>query len=326
MEKIIRIIFLIYPGFELLDLSGPAAVFSHANSLSRKIKYQVLIGSANGGLVNCSFGASLETVRIDTIRFSTSDTVLVVGAEEVALRGAMKDVFLRKSIQHASKSAARYGSVCVGAFLLGKAGLLDAKRAATHWMGNRKLQTVFTNAQIETDALYVNDGRLWTSAGASSGIDMALAMLEQDQGSQLMAQVAKQLVVYAHRPGHQTQFSTTLIAQSAADGRFSDLASWLENQVGRNITVADMAAQANLTERSFYRKFTASMGKTPASYFEDLRLQRAKLFLEAHEAVKVVAEKVGYQSESAFRSAFRRHFGITPGHHNLMHSAPSSKI
>jgi transcriptional regulator GlxA family with amidase domain len=319
-----RLIFLIYPGFELLDLSGPAAVFSHANAVLRRSAYQVLAASSEGGVIASSCGVRVESIAFDALRFTSADTVLVMGAEEAALKkeikNAQKDASLVKTIQRAAKSAGRYGSVCVGTFLLGAAGLLEGKRAATHWAGNAKLQSVFAAAQVEPDALYVNDGRLWTSAGATSGIDMALAMLELDHGSSLMAQVPKQLVVYARRPGYQSQFSTTLVAQGTADGVFAELATWLEERVGQAVTVAEMAAQVSMSERSFYRKFIAATGHTPSSYFESISLQRAKLYLEANEAIKVVAAKVGYRSESAFRSAFRKRFGVTPRHHVSMHA------
>jgi transcriptional regulator GlxA family with amidase domain len=324
MTKSTRIIFLIYPSFELLDMSGPAAVFSHANALLSRSVYQVLVASSEGGAIASSCGVRVESIAVDALRFTGTDTVLVMGAEEVALRKAITDASLVKTIQRAAKSAGRYGSVCVGTFLLGAAGLLEGKRAATHWAGNAKLQSVFAAAQVEPDALYVNDGRLWTSAGATSGIDMALAMLEQDHGSSIMAQVAKQLVVYARRPGYQSQFSTTLVTQGAADGVFGELAAWLEERVGEPVTVAEMAAQVSMSERSFHRKFIAATERTPANYFEDICLQRAKLYLEANEAVKIVAAKVGYRSESAFRIAFRKRFGVTPRHHVLMHASVNS--
>lgn len=315
-----RIIFVIFPGFELLDLSGPAAVFTHANMfLDAREQYEICCASRGAGLVACSVGASISSVEFASLKLMKSDTVLALGAEEVYLRAALRDQAIVELLQRAARRSGRYGSVCVGAYLLGAAGLLDGVKATTHWEGCAKLQKMYPSAQIEDDALYVNDGNLWTSAGASAGIDMALAMLEADHGSKLMGQVAKRLVVYAHRPGYQSQFSTLLDAQSAADGQFSEFVVWLASQVGTALTVPDMAERVGMSERTFHRKFTLATGVTPAKYFEELCLQRAKVLLEAGEVVKQVATKVGFQSESAFRASFRSRFGITPRHHVLMH-------
>jgi transcriptional regulator GlxA family with amidase domain len=319
-----RTVFLAYDGFELLDLSGPAAVFSTANILARKPLYEVVVASPSGGNVASGCGLEVVTSSCAKLAIGRRDTVLVMGAYERNLVAATENVVLTKVARHASKHAERFGSVCSGTFVLAAAGLLAGKRVATHWAACSRLSAAFKEATVEADALYVVDGRLWTSAGVTTGIDMALAMLERDHGSRLMGLVAKQLVVYSHRPGHQSQFSAVLDAQSVADGTFSDLVIWIESKVGESIRVSDMARQAGMSERTFHRKFTAMIGVTPFKFLDGLRLERAKRYLETNDPVKAVAARVGFASESAFRSAFRARFGITPAHHARMHSGAST--
>jgi transcriptional regulator GlxA family with amidase domain len=321
MSQARRIVFIVYDGFELLDLSGPAAVYSTANALTGEKLYKMITGSAAGGGVASHCGITVATSRSQRLRIGKADTVLVTGAYGYALRVAMRNKQIANLLNNASIQAERFGSVCSGAFLLGAAGLLEGKRVATHWSACARLRTAFDGAAVESNALYVVDGRLWTSAGVTTGIDMALAMLARDHGSRLMGLVAKQLVVYAHRPGHQSQFSALLAAQSTADGAFSDLSVWLESKLGEPIKVADMARRVAMSERTFHRKFAAATGVTPSKYVESLRLERAKRYLELNERVKAVAARVGFKSESAFRTAFRAQFGITPRHHSRMHAA-----
>lgn len=321
--KLRRIIFLTYDGFELLDLSGPAAVFSHANFFTEQHAYCVVVASLAGGLIRSQSGLSIDTLSLKSIKLHHDDTVLVMGAEQLDLLAALKQTELLRYLQNAAKKAERYGSICAGTFVLAHAGLIDEKCVSTHWQASAQLAKLYPQAQVHEQALYSIDGNLWTSAGASTGIDMALAMVEQDHGSTVMGDVAKKLVLYAKRPGYQSQFSQVLQAQTDADGHFSDLIIWLQEHLNTAIRVADMAQQCGMSERNFHRKFTEQLGITPAKLVENLRLERAKILLEANLAPKVVAQKIGFQSESAFRSAFRSRFGITPNHHRTMQKTSS---
>jgi transcriptional regulator GlxA family with amidase domain len=318
MTKSRRIVFLAYDGFELLDLSGPSAVFSTANILSRSPLYETLVASPRGGRVASSCGVCVDTRPCAGLRFRAGDTVLAMGAYAGPLGEAMASRTLLSALKRASKAADRYGSVCAGTFLLGEAGLLSGRRAVTHWRGCAILAERYPDATVEADALYVVDDRLWTSAGVATAIDMALCMLERDHGARLMGMVARQLVVYAHRPGNQSQFSALLEAQSAADSVFSDVVAWLARNPDKPLRVADMAAKARMSERTFHRRFTEATGLGPAKYFERMRLETAKRYLEAGQPAKTVAARVGYASESAFRSAFAARFGVTPAHHQRM--------
>lgn len=320
-----RIIFLVYDGFQLLDLSGPASVFSTANTLSRVIAYKIEVASSNGGMICSSAGPAVLTQATQRVPVSSRDTVLVMGAEPKALSSAMADTPGVSWLRKASKFATRYGSVCTGTFVLAAAGLLDGRRATTHWAGCKQLSKLYPSVYVEPDALYIVDDRLWTSAGVTTGIDMALAMVEDDLGATLMGQVAKQLVVYAHRPGNQSQFSTLLDAQVAAGDAFSDVIAWIETHLDQPIKVDDMAQQASMSERTFYRKFTDSMGITPSKYLEGARLERAKQLLETNMPVKTVAGAVGFRSEAGFRSAFEMRFDVSPSLHRVMHARRDSR-
>jgi transcriptional regulator GlxA family with amidase domain len=320
-----RIVFLVYPGFELLDLSGPAAVFSTFNALRSTAFYELVVASPRGGSVASNFGMAVSSVNCRRIAFGPADTVLAMGAYGRRLVAAMRSTVIARTLGAAALHAERIGSVCTGAFVLGAAGLLVGKRVATHWAGAARLAAAYAHARVAAEALFVVDGRLWTSAGISTGIDMALAMLERDHGTRLMGRVARQLVVYACRPGHQSQFSAAPEARVAADRTFARLADWLEARLGDPITVGDMAARAGMSERTFHRRFSAATGVTPSKFLDGLRLERAKRLLETRQPVKAVAPQVGFQSESAFRSAFAARFGITPTHHARMHARPGPR-
>ncbi len=315
-----RILFLLYDGFELLDMAGPATVFSTANALSRRRLYDV-ITLAPAASVQSSGGLACAATPMKGYRFSTVDTVLAMGAHAAPLQRAMADPAIAALMRRAAARAERFGSVCSGAFLLAAAGLLDGRRATTHWDGCAPFRAAFPNVKLEPDALYVEDGALWTSAGVTTGVDMALAMLARDHGATLMGKVAKYLVVYAHRPGHQSQFSGVIDAQTRQHGQFTDLIAWMAEHLDRPLTVADMAARAGMSTRTFWRQFAAATGDTPGRCLETLRLDRARMALEAGEPVKVVASRVGFRSEAAFRALFTDRIGVPPSHYARMHAS-----
>lgn len=317
-----RIIFLTYRGAELLDMSGPAGVFSTAGRLDPQARYQVITASSRGGLVPHSCETAIDTVRIDSLAITHRDTVLVLGGYTRSVAKAASDDTLIRALRHASQRAGRYGSICTGAFLLSAAGLLTGRQAATHWAAKQRLERANPDARVDGNRLYVTDGQLWTSAGVTTGIDMALAMLETDHGPALKAKVARQLVVYSHRPGNQSQFSDLLEAQSRSNAAFEGLVDWLSLHLSRAVKVNEMAERANMSPRSFQRKFTAAFGLSPARFHEQLRLDKARDLIEAGEQVKAVISKVGFQSPSAFRSAFKDRFGITPRHCAQMTGKP----
>ncbi len=315
MNKQRRIVFLTYSGFELMDLSGPMSVFTTANDLLGEQHYEIVTASSRGGQVHCAGGITISSTPLYKITIASTDTVLIVGAQRDRLLAAMSQKSLQLKLHEASKKAKRYGSVCSGAFVLAAAGLLDGKHCATHWAGYEDLTNNYTKTSVDRDALYVNDGRLWTSAGVTTGIDMALSMLAEDHGASIMGKVAKTLVVYAHRPGHQSQFSELLELQTASNGEFAALADWLQNTLDQPLKVSDMAQRMIMSERTFQRKFTLALGTTPAKFLENLRLDHAKQMIEAGQAIKAATISAGYRSQAAFRTAFKTRYGITPSQH-----------
>jgi len=320
MRKPERIIFITYPNAQLLDLTGPASVYSLATRLGAKVNYECIIASEKGGLVIHNSGISVASVRLKSLRFQASDSVFIVGGTLSAIEKTIASSVIRSSLQKAAKIAKRYGSICTGTFFLGAAGLLDGKRATTHWSAHRELQDRFRNSDVDSNALYVADGKMWTSAGVTTGIDMALAIIEADNGNILKAKVAKRLVVYSHRPGNQTQFSQVLLAQTRTEEHFSGLVEWLMKQITQPPRVEEMAEFVGMSSRSFHRKFTDLLDVSPGKFMERIRLDHARQLIEAGELGKSVAHKIGFKSDSAFRSAFKLTYGVTPSHYAVMHS------
>lgn len=314
-----HIVLVVYDGFELLDMSGPASVFHMADKVCGRNAYDIVVASAHGGRVACNSGIVVDTEALGGLRLTGRHTVLMVGADEDARLDALADTDLLAFMRRAETAAGRYGSVCTGAFIVAATGLLDGRSVATHWREADKLQQAHPDVNVDPDRLYIRDDKAWSSAGISSGVDMALAMVEEDFGPAVMSRVARRLVVYAHRPGTQAQFSALLETQSAVSDRFGALVAWIGETLDRPISVREMAAQAGMSERSFYRRFTAAVGTTPSKFLERLRLDRAKQLLESGAAVKSVPAQIGFQSESGFRAAFEARFQVSPSHHKRMH-------
>ena len=307
-----RIYFVVYPGFEILDLSGPSSVFSAANMITGRTIYQVEVVSADGGPITCAAGPILLSRAIAEVAPGPKDTLFVVGAEQEALDRVMADESLKNWLVATVPAVQRFGSFCLGSFVLANAGLLDERSAVTHWAACRQLSDDFPRVELEPESLYVKDRKVWTSAGVTTGIDMALAMIEEDLGRGTMGEVARRLVIYAHRPGNQTQRSPVLDTQVLAGETFPGLIAWLDAHLHEQIRVEDMAAWANMSERNFYRKFTDKIGMTPSKYLEGLRLERGKQYLEAGVPLKAVVQAVGFRAESAFRTAFQTRFDQSP--------------
>lgn len=320
MPKSQRIIFVTYPGAEILDITGPSSVFSTADRISNTARYRCIIASAHGGLVPHSGGITLDTRALHTLRLQPQDTLLVPGGSRASIEQAISEGIICPLMAAAADKVKRYGSVCTGTFLLGAAGLLDGKNATTHWAARKALGQLYATSRIDFDSLYVQHDRLWSSAGVSTGIDMALAMLAQDHDYLIRSKVAKLLVVYSHRPGRQSQFSQLLAAQTRVDEHFNGLVDWLVENLQRPPKVEAMARFVSMSPRSFSRKFKLLFDISPGKFLEQLRLDQARQLLECGEQTKTVAHRIGFNSEAAFRSAFREAFGVTPGHYAQMHA------
>ncbi len=238
--------------------------------------------------------------------------MLVAGGEEAAVSAMTKDVVARRWILRTAEVCARLGSVCSGAFVLAAHGLLDGKRVTTHWAGTEILAKTFPRLKVDPDALYIEDGRVWTSAGVTTGIDMALALVERDVSPGVAAAVAQRLVLYARRPGFQSQFSPLLHAQVRADMPFRELIDWIHEHLRERLGVEDLAERVRQSPRNFHRRFSAATGQSPAHFVETLRLERARSLLAHHLSLKEVASESGFGDPVRLCRAFERRFGVKP--------------
>ena len=222
-------------------------------------------------------------------------------------------------LRRACARARRYGSVCTGAFALAACGLLDGKRVATHWEATAILGRKHPAIEVDANALYVEDGRVWTSAGVTTGIDMCLALVARDLGDAVANAIARRLVLYARRPGYQSQFSTVLAAQEKADSPFAALVDWIRTHLDDALDVAALAERAGMSPRTFHRRFTDALGETPARFVETLRLDHARALLQTSLALKTVAAQTGYATPGLLSKAFARRFGVSPGLFRALH-------
>ena len=309
-----RIAIIAFPGVTLLDISGPAQVFAELQEIELPAAgYALSYLSTSGGLVTTDVGMMVDTAPIASIKPQQVDTLIIPGGPGIwALR---QDDVLMKWIMQALPKARRIASVCLGAFVLAWTGSLDGKRAATHWRYCPRLQDGFPNISVEPNAIFVRDGRVWSSAGVSAGIDLALAMIEEDFGHTIALDIARRLVVFLKRPGGQSQFSTVLAAQASdVEGRFSALHAWIIENIASDLKVETLAERAGMTPRTFARTYVSRTGMTPANGVEALRVETARLLLESRQigGVVEVAKRAGFGDDERMRRAFLRHLGVTP--------------
>ncbi|MGK0306134.1 MAG: transcriptional regulator GlxA family with amidase domain [Gammaproteobacteria bacterium] len=306
-----RILFVIFDQFELLDLSGPSSVFIAAQALFKYPIYSICTLSSVGELVCSRSGIEVNSQTFEDFNVGSSDTILIVGGEKQAISKVSLDPNLNTWLALNVPKAERFGYICSGALVLAENGLLNDKNATTHWVDLEQLVRDYPSVEVEQYALYCVDGNIWTSAGVTTGIDMSLAMVCKDHDRKVMQEIASWLVVYAHRPGHQSQFSELLAAQNLH--RLADIVVWLDINLHKPLKVKDMA------ERTFYRRFTTKVGCTPLKFLEIRRLFRAKQLLETGSVVKTVSTKVGYKSALGFRNAFEAKYGLFPALYKRMH-------
>ncbi len=312
MSTVRKVAILIYPGCHLLDATGPAAVFTTANIYLGPNTYAVELFSAHGGLVRTDAGIEFVSTPLPQGAACGIDTLLVAGGDEAAIKGVLTSGLLVSWINKHERYLRRVGSVCTGAFLLAAAGVLAGRRAATHWAACALLQQMYPSVSVDAEALFAVDGNVWTSAGVTTGLDMALAMVEEDQSAVVANEVAQTLVLYARRPGRQSQFSPLLKAQAKAGSAFDDLIGWMADNIDKPLDVPTLAAKAGLSERTFFRRFTNSVGVSPARFVETMRLDAARSLLDRGEKPKSVAAAVGFRSAAQMSLAFERRLGLRP--------------
>jgi transcriptional regulator GlxA family with amidase domain len=310
-----------FPGAELLDIAGPTSVFSSATTLlRRKAGYDVRLVAERAGPVVTSSGVTLTAEQaLGSVR-GAIDTLIVPGGLQRALDNADPLVPI---ISRLAPRVRRLASVCSGAFVLSRAGVLDGRAAVTHWSACDQLQRSNPQCRVEEDRIFVRDGNVWTSAGVSTGIDLALAMVEEDHGAQLALEISRWLVVYLRRPGGQSQFSAPLAAQVAERDGIRKLLLWMSENLQADLSVAALAQRANMSERTFARVFNAETRFTPAAYVERLRVDAARRSLEASKkTVKQIARLCGFGTVETLHRAFRRSVGATPLEYRARFATP----
>ncbi|MEN2394350.1 GlxA family transcriptional regulator [Pseudomonas halotolerans] len=310
------LVFLAYPQMGLLDLTGAQTVFWAATKamLERnRPGYRMHTASLDGGLMQTAEGLAVDTAALRQFDAAVIDTLIVPGAPNI--RQAMIDcVDLVQWLQKAAVKARRTASVCSGTFLLAQAGLLDGRRAATHWAMCEMLKTGFPLIEVDLDAIFVQQDSVWTSAGVSAGIDMALALVEADCGRDVALQVARELVVFLKRPGGQAQFSQLLQSQMQDSAGFEALHLWIADHLADDdLTVERLARQARMSPRNFARVYKRQTGRTPAKAVEMFRLEAARRLLEdSQRNIDQIARSCGFGDEERMRHSFQRHLSISP--------------
>ena len=305
-----------YADAQILDITGPLEVFSRSARWLRDrgfcgdLAYSVELVAAKAGPLRTSSGLCLIAERSYS-EVKNADTLLVSGG--IGCHGAMKDSDVLRWIRRIAPRVTRLGSVCTGALVLGSAGLLDGKSATTHWDYVDTLRTLGQGIRVQPDAIYVRDGNLYTSAGVTAGMDMALAMVESDWGQPAALAVAQELVMFLKRPGGQSQFSSHLAAQFSEDDKLRELQLWILDHLDSDLSVPELASRVAMSERNFARRFTAGVGASPAHYVAHARLEAARRRLEENNLrIAQVARRCGFGTEETMRRAFIAELGVSP--------------
>ncbi len=297
----------LYKDFQILDASGPITAFEIATRMKPEA-YRLTLLSIEGGLVASSSGAAMNSVPVaDAARL---DTLVISGGN--GSRDAMRCPETIAFLRACAADVRRMCSVCSGAFPLAAAGLLDGKRVTTHWRRAEQLQQLFPSVRVEIDRIHIHDGNIWTSAGISAGIDLALALIADDLGEKVARLVAREMVVYYRRPGGQSQFSA-LADLGDGDTRFSPLLDWMRANLAERLTVEQLAERMAMSPRNFSRTFLSIVGTSPAKAIERLRVEAARERVESsRQPIEQIALAVGFRDPERMRRAFLRRFGQPP--------------
>ncbi len=313
-----RILLVAAPDTQILDLVGPFQVFTRASEiLARRRRdapplYSLEVVTIEGGMLLTSCGLRLQPHRTFRQVRGAVDTVLIVGGS--CFEDGKEDAAVVQWLQRIAPQLRRVGSICTGAFLLARAGLLNGRRATTHWKYCELLKRRYPDIKIDPDPIFVRDGNVYTSAGVTAGMDMALALVEEDAGSMLALEVARELVLYLRRPGGQSQFSAALNLQASDRQPFRELGAWVLDHLRHDLSVDTLASRVGMSARNFARVFRNEMNTTPAKFVESLRLEAARRRLqESHASLESVAASCGFRNCDAMRSTFRRVLRVAPG-------------
>jgi transcriptional regulator GlxA family with amidase domain len=317
-----HVVFVVFDDFEILDLTGPLEVFSAASRLSGEEAYSTVVASELGGELRASCGLRIHADRL-TDHGARINTLVVVGGGGAG--AAVGNDALIDWVRAAASRTDRVTSVCTGAFVLAQAGVLAGKRATTHWSACDRLAALFPDTTVERDPIFVRDGKVWTSAGVTAGMDLALKLVEDDLGPDLARAVARWLVLFVQRSGGQSQFSTQLAAQRPASPALRQLEGFIADHLHEDLGVSALATRSSMSPRHFARVFRAETGITPAAYVEAARIEAARRLLETTGAgVGEIARSCGFRTVETLHRSFRRALGTTPGQYRRHFGTPAS--
>ena len=309
-----RVVMLTFEGASSLDTIGPVDVLAGTQVAMQSADpvYRVEMVSLQGGLVTTGpAGLKIETVAVSDMAAGPIDIFLIAGGENAD--SVAKDPVLCDVIRTLASRSSRVASICTGAFLLASAGLLENRKATTHWNWSEKLASDYPNIDVDADKIFVQDGDVYSSAGITAGMDLALALIERDFGAQVALSVAQLWVMFLKRPGGQSQFSAFLPPSDAATDPIFKVLVWAQNHLDEDLSVEAMADHCSMSPRNFARRFAEKVGKTPSKYVEKLRVQAAKGYLESTDMpLDLVASATGFQSADRMRRSFNRALNVNP--------------
>lgn len=313
-RKARRVVLLAHDQMNLLDLAGPLQALSTASKLfsgKGPALYETIVASVDGGLVVTSAGLPIMTVPLSALHDVPIDTLIAPGGSKDDEMRAPPPLIAWIALR--APQVRRLCSVCTGAFLLAAAGTLDGRRVATHWDWVARLEKLHPAIRVDGDRIFIQDGSVWTSAGVSAGIDLTLALIEDDYGHRVAIETARQLVMFIKRSGGQSQFSVPLAAQSDPTGKFADLHAWIVEHIADDLSIGRLAEQAGMATRTFARAYADAHGRTPAKTVEAMRMEVAcRALEETGLPLKALASRAGYANEQSLRRAFQRQLGIGP--------------
>jgi transcriptional regulator GlxA family with amidase domain len=321
-----RVVIVAFPGVQPLDVIGPAEVFAGADAVSGGGTYVVeVVAREPGPITSRSSGYGIVPKTTTARCRGPIDTLVVAGGFGVA--EAENDKGLIRWIRSAARRSRRVTSVCSGAFLLARAGLLAGRTVTTHWSSCAELARRHPELEVDPNPIFVRDGDVWTSAGVTSGMDLALALVEEDEGREVAAEIARWLVLFLQRPGGQAQFSTHLSAQLAERRPLREIQSWIADNLEADLRVEALAERAAMSPRNFARFFRRETGITPAAYVEELRVERARQLLEdGGDPVELVSKQCGFGSPETMRRAFARRLGVAPAAYRARFRRPQDTV
>lgn len=306
---------IVYPGFKALEAIGPLKVFDYANNCLQQLKlnggYAVTIASTRIGMIPSDTLMSLQATKTLSMH-ALPDLAMIVGAPDIeqALRDAPEIV---SWVEHAAPRMERLAALCTGSFFLAEGGALDGRRATTHWSFAERLRKKYPQVKVDADAIFIHEGNIWTSAGVTAGMDLALALVEEDFGREIALEVARDLVIYLKRPGGQSQFSVHLASQMTTHPTIRELQNWIMSHLADDLGIPRLANRVAMSERNFTRVFHRETGESPTEFIESARFETARRLLEENTApLKVIALQTGFGTEEKMRRVFQKRIGVTP--------------